>query len=354
MKRNKTDFALITVQSDRNTLQVLEATNGFFDRNKAFADKLSELLWAYRATIDLLPQTPENVISRHTFPLVESQYELECSIQLCKLGFYKHAIIALRNVLELGALSVYWDIDGKSHINIQEWVYSNESTPFQSKVITTLKKHKRIAVFDNKHNIIEQIKSLFGELSDFSHTKGLKFSGVELGKSNINTFNEESVQTWLQYTEKVVQIVIALHILQYPVGLQNIDLWSKFGINPPAGRFLEPHQADRIRKIFDEEVAEALQSISDADPEVRSLAQAINDMPDLTDEQVENQWEEHEKLLIQLNPLGYRGWQKSQKVIAKYELKTSPLAYIRTVMRWKRLKKWAKENGCYDKRKAVT
>ena len=91
-----------------------------------------------------------------------------------------------------------------------------------------------------------------------------------------------------------MKIVIALNILQYPVGLQNIDLWSKFGFNPPAGRFLDAHQADRIRKIFDEEVAEALQSISDADPEARSFAQAINDMPDLTDEQVESQWEEHE------------------------------------------------------------
>ena len=352
-KSRKSDSLLFTLQSEKNSLQVLELTNAYLNSNKEVAEKIGDILCAYRVIIDLLPQTLKNKTSGHTIPIIESEYELECSIQLCKLGYYKHAIIALRNVLELGTLSIYWDRDGNSHINIREWVSSNESTPFQSKVIKTLKKHKRIALFDNKHNILQQTTNLFRELSDFSHTKGLFYSGVDLGNSNINTFNEESVRTWFQYMERMVKIVITLHILQYPIGLQNIDLWSKFGLNPPAGGFLTPSDAVPIRRCLDSDVLETLQAISDTDPDATSIAQQINDMPDLTEEQIRAQEEEMDKRDIKMS--GYKGWWlKIQKTIAKNELKRHPGAFIRRIKRLKKLKKWAKENGCYDKRKTVT
>ena len=51
--------------------------------------------------------------------------------------------------------------------------------------------------------------------------------------------------------EKVVKVVITLHILQYPIGLQKVDLFSKFGFNPPMLGFLEPHQVDGIRQFLE-------------------------------------------------------------------------------------------------------
>ena len=249
--------------------------------NKEIWDKINEALWVYRAAFDLLPQTLENITSGHGFPINEGEYELDSSIQLCKLGFYKHAIIALRNALELGILSVYWDRDGNSHMNIPKWLSSGEPTPFRDKVTKALKKNKRIEVFDKQHNIFREIKNLYGELSDFSHTKGMHFSSLELTESNANTFNGSSVRKWLEFLERVVKVIITLHILQYPVGLQNIDLFRKYGLNPPAGGFLEQYQADSIRTFLGREVAETLQTISDADPIASYIAQQINDMPDL-------------------------------------------------------------------------
>ena len=270
-------------------------------------------------------------------------------MHLCKLGFYKHAIIALRNALELGILSVYWDIDGNSHIKIQNWLSSNQPTPYGKEVYKSLKKNNTIEEFNKKHKILEQIRDLYDELSNFIHTRGTDFSSYTLNKSNLNSFEEKSLRKWFQFFERVVKIIITLHILRYPVGLQNIDLWSKFGFNLPAGGYLEPQMVERIRRCLDSDVTETLQTISDMDPNATSIAQQINDMPDLTDEQIRAQEEKMEKQQIQLFAAGYRGWLKSQKKMYRFELKRKPLTYLRKRRSWKRLKKWAKENGCYDK-----
>ena len=230
--------SILAAQSDQNTLEVLEWTNAYLQDNEEKVNKINEILWVYRAMTDILPQTLDNATSGHVFPISESQYELESSIQLCKLGFYKHAIVALRNTLELGLLSVFWDIDGNSHINIPEWLSSNERTPFLAEVIELLKKNQRIEDFDNEHNILTEMKTLYHELSDYSHTKGLSFSSRELSRANFNRFKEESIIRWLDFMERVVKIVITIHILQYPIGLQDIDLFGKFGLNPPLGGVL--------------------------------------------------------------------------------------------------------------------
>lgn len=346
VKRSKSNVFLHTGQSDQDILEIQELTHSYLEDNQGIVKKINEVLWVYRAVIDLPPQTLENAASGHTFPISESQFELESSIQLCKLGFYKHAIIALRNVLELGLLSVYWDIDGKSHINIPEWLSSNERTPFRKEIIKVLKKNERIIVFDKEHNIFMQITELYYELSDFSHTKGVHFSAIELSRGNVNTFNRESIGKWLDFMERVVTTVITIHILQYPVGLQNIDLFSKFGFNPPAGGFLRPSDVERVRNFLDEGVVESLQTISDADPEARSISQEINSMPDKTNKEIDAQLEEREKSLIKLHPLGYQGWIRDRKKWPKIDKK----AYKIKRQRWKKLKKWAKANGCYNER----
>ncbi|MEM4391528.1 MAG: hypothetical protein QXG67_01930, partial [Candidatus Nitrosotenuis sp.] len=127
------------VNSDENILKVLKQSNDYLEANKKLYLRIDEMVWIHRSLSDLVPQTLENLGSGHIFPLLESEYELESSIELCKLGFYKHALIALRNVLELGLLSVYWDIDGKSHIDIRNWLFSIEPTPFKNTVFTKLR-----------------------------------------------------------------------------------------------------------------------------------------------------------------------------------------------------------------------
>jgi hypothetical protein len=82
-----------------------------------------------RALDVLIPATRDNLFSGNLVPIFEAERELQTSTTLARLGFYKQALSGLRSVLELGLLSVYWDANDMSHIDIQEWLAGRELTP---------------------------------------------------------------------------------------------------------------------------------------------------------------------------------------------------------------------------------
>lgn len=284
------------INSDENILQVLEQSNRYLESNKDLSFRITSLLSVFHSLEDLMPQTVEKFWSGHMFPIVEANSELENSIMLCKLGFYKHAFIALRSVLELGLLSVYWDIDGRSHVDIQKWLHSFENTPRKKTMYTKLKTNQNFRKFDDKHEIFNDIENIFKQLSNFVHTKGRSHSNMDLGNSTCNRFNENSLLKWSELVTKVAKSVTTLHILEYPVALQYTPIEQKFGINGPAGIFLEPYQVERIRQFFDKDIMETLQDISDNDPEAKSLAQWVSEQPDISEVEFQTQIEEFEKM----------------------------------------------------------
>lgn len=281
--------------SDENILQVLKKSNEYLELHPEISSQIKEILDIFHSLEDLIPQTLENVMSGHMFPLVEANSELENSIALCKFGFYKHAFMALRSVLELGLLSVYWDIDGNSHIDIQKWLCSIEDTPYKRTIFTKLKTNENFLKFDGAHKIFENMDILSKQLSNFVHTKGRHHSSMDLGNANFNRFNEKSLLKWLEYVMTVAKFVVILHLLKYPVAFQHTAAEQKFGINGPAGLFLEPIQAEKIRRFLDKDAVCTLQEISNNDPVAKSLAQWVNDQPDITDEEINAQMGEFEE-----------------------------------------------------------
>jgi len=284
------------INSDENILKVLEQSNTFLKSRNDLSSTIEEILWIFRALEDLIPQTLENFWSGHIFPLVESNSDLENSIQLCKLGFYKSAIVTLRNVLELSLLSVYWDINDNSHIDIQKWLRASEKTPFKKTVFVKLKTNQNIKTFDSKHNIFKNIDVIFKQLSNFIHTRGQYHSNQDLAKSNTNRFNEQAFLKWFELMTDVVQLVVSLHILKYPVALQHTPIEQKFGINGPVGLFLRPSDATKIRNFLDDDILKTLQEISDADLNAQSLREWVEEQPDISDDELQEQIKDFEKI----------------------------------------------------------
>src|SRR2546421_3533237 len=114
--------------------EVVASTATFFEDNPEYAQIIENYVLVFHCIFDLIPATVDNFWSGNLFPYTEAEYELHSSIYFATRGFYKHALNSLRSVLELGLLSVYWDIEDKSHIEIQEWLHSKEDTPFRKKV----------------------------------------------------------------------------------------------------------------------------------------------------------------------------------------------------------------------------
>jgi len=343
-KKKVAKNTLHLLHSDKLIMEILNASNRYLEQHAEVREKIEEYDWIFRSLFELIPETVENFWSGHVFPVTEAEYELECSIVLCKLGFYKHAIASLRNVLELGLLSVYWDIDDKSHIDIQNWLKSVESTPFRKDVFKKLKTNPNIKTLDEKQQIFEKTTALYTRLSNFSHTKGFGYSSRKLNKhrSNVNSFNEDSLKKYLDLMRGVVEIVTVFHILKYPVGLQETPIEQKFGLNGPAGGFIQPHQVKRIKRLVSKRILEDLQEISDNDSDAMAMTKWVNGRPDITEAEFLAQIEKGDKSSIEME--GFEHWLKNQKKLYKYFEKNKPGEYKEKLEYFEKLKLWAKEN----------
>lgn len=337
--------SLHLLHSDKLIMDILNASNKYLEEHVEIREKIEEYNWIFRSLFELIPETVENFWSGHVFPIAEAEYELECSIVLCKLGFYKHAITSLRNVLELGLLSVYWDIDNQSHIDIQNWFRSIESTPFRKQVFNKLKTNSNIKTFDDRHEIFKKTTDLYAELSNFSHTRGFGYSSRRLNKnlSNVNSLNKLTLNKWLELIKEVVVIVTIFHILKYPVGLQDTPIEQKFGINGPAGGFIQPHQVERIKKLISKIMLKDLQKISDSDPDAIAIAKWVNDNPDITETEFLLQIETDDKNSIKR--VGYQHWIKQQRKLYKHLRIKNPDEYKEKLEYFKKLRLWAKKNN---------
>lgn len=290
------------LQSDDTIMSVLKESNQYLDAQDEMVWKLFTTLRVFNDVGDLIPQTVERLFTNHMFPLFETGTALESSIQFCKMGFYKQAFTELRNVLELGLLSVYWELDDDGHIKMQDWLHSHERTPKMQKIIAKLTTNHNIKTFDDKHGFCDRIKTLYDELSGFTHTRGAKHSHQRLSRSNVNRFNEKSMSKYLGLLFKVVNVVVIAYVLKYPVSLQHTPLYQKFGLNSPAGGFLDVDQSEALRRFLDGDVLKTLQAISDSDDYAVRLAQWVKDRPDLTPEQEQQQMNQFYKEHPEMKP----------------------------------------------------
>ena len=188
--------------------EVVASTAKFFEDNPEYAQIIESYVLVFHSVMDLIPATVDNFWSGNLFPYTEAEYELHSSVYFATRGFYKHALNSLRSVLELGLLSVYWDIEDKSHIAIQDWLKSKKDTPYRPKIKSRLLENRNIKRFDDEGGFFTQLDDIYKKLSNFTHTKGARYSSEALSISNFNTFNEKSLKYWVQSLQKVVRLVM--------------------------------------------------------------------------------------------------------------------------------------------------
>ena len=112
------------IYKPEKSITVLKQTEDYFEKNPDTIRKIKELSWICDSIGKTVPQTTENFWSGHFFPYTESWDELQISFNLVMFGFYKQAFMSLRSGLELGLLSVYYNINDDGHLEVQSWVVS--------------------------------------------------------------------------------------------------------------------------------------------------------------------------------------------------------------------------------------
>lgn len=329
------------------SIEVYKRTELFLNNNPDLKIKVEELGWVYYGMGNVIPQTTENFWSGHFFPYTESWNELQISFNLVLFGLYKQAFMSLRSGLELGLLSVYYNINDDGHKAVQDWLNSRDSweanTPRTDKIWNIMHSNDNIKNFDDKLKLRDHFNKL-NFLHNYVHTKGYKYSNhLGIIKSNYQTFQEKLFLEWLNTYQEIVIIVTTLHLLKYPIGVIRFDWDKKVGIDNPFPVLREP-EIEKLEKLLPQEYIVEIKKIAKRDRSTQDLLTHIKELPDMTEYDVEEQIISYDKMSIECHPGGFIGWEKDQKDLIemlgyKEESKRKVLGKIKV------LRKWAMENN---------
>lgn len=332
------------IYTPEKSTEVLESTEAYFENNPDVINKIIDLKWIYQSIGKTIPHTSENLFSGHFFPFVESMQEFEISFNLALFGLYKQAFTSLRSALEVGILSVYYNINDEGHKEVQDWLKSRDTweanTPKTEKVWKILNGNRNIEIFNNKFNLRKKFDDL-AFLHNYVHTKGHKFSNqLGIPKSNYQTFEEDILLRWVEAYEKATIIVVILHMLKYPISIIEFNWHDKVGIDNPFP-VLNSHEIEEIKSYLPSEYVDEIQRISKNDSSTQELFNYIYNLPDITDEQKEQQIIDLDKSTIE-HGQGFFEWEKQE---LKFSTNYSEEEKKKVVKKIEFLKKWAIENN---------
>lgn len=298
------------------SIEVYKETEKYFETNSEIKKRIEELGWIYHTVGMIIPQNFENFWSGHYFPFIDSWEELQVSVTQICFGLYKQAFVSLRSGLELGMLSVYFNINDDGHNAVKEWLQAKDKkeadTPFAKTIWKILLQNDNIRKFNEKHDI-ETVHKNLGYLHNYVHTKGAKHSNrMGLLKSNSQTFEAKLISKWLASYADIISLVSTLHLLKYPISVVRFDYSKKFGIDIPSFGGLEEYNIDKIASILPDNYLEDIELIAKEDPTTQETIQEISAFPDMTEEQVEEQIINLEKMSIE-NGEGFTQWLENQE-----------------------------------------
>src|SRR5690606_27430024 len=140
-------------------------------------------------------------------------------------------------------------------------------------------------------------------------------------------------------------LVSTLHLLKYPISVIRFDYSKKFGIDIPSFGGLEEYNINRIASILPENYLDDIETIAKEDPTTQETIQEISSFPDMTDEQVEEQIINLEKMSIE-NGEGFIKWLENQEKLLKSFGQGESDEKMKT--RIEILRQWATENDLLE------
>ena len=236
--------------------------------------------------------TREFLLGRE-LPIVESFHDLDASIELVKLGFYKQAVASLRMALDNGLLSAYWNALGYETPEFKRWISSKENSPRKdSSFWRPIRRLSGVDEFYGRFCFENSIKDLSQQLNDHIHTKGFRYSVTGEFQRKIRNRNENiDCDNWYRMFVATTRIIVTLQLLVKPklgIVVPDAFLLRKFGSHDqmPFCGVLFGDFSDRIKLCIGEDEYGTISTIAHTRPEVSKVWQYLKECPDLRDDEI--------------------------------------------------------------------
>lgn len=198
-----------------NSISIYKRTLEYERENNLTSSNTEALTSVFLISQNLPLTEVSDIFSGFNFSLLECYEELESSLELIRLGFFKQSMMSLRAALDIGLLSIYWNLVGKESSEFKAWLNSKLDTPYKNlKFWNTLLLNEKIKIFNEKFDLFNEIQKI--DLSNFIHTKGKKYSNQQKFKFYNIKHNFQEYNLWLSNFQNVVKYIEILHLLLFP------------------------------------------------------------------------------------------------------------------------------------------
>lgn len=169
--------------------------------------------------------------------------DLRASIYLLLGGYYRQAILCLRNWLEMRLLGVYYGFVSRNEKEYAEWKEGKVEGPFGRTLIRRLFSLAEFRSFDERLGLRAHLETLYSELSAFTHGGGLERYSLQSETDNVPRFNRESVELWFEFALRVFGEIVICFLIAY---------------NKNAFSCLEGNEIETVRSLLPSEYKEEL------------------------------------------------------------------------------------------------
>jgi nitrate reductase NapAB chaperone NapD len=146
---------------------------------------------------------------------VDFPSDLRASIYLLLGGYYRQAILCLRNWLEMRLTGIYFGFINLNRRHYREWKKGKKRAPIGRDLIKKLFSRAEFHKVDKKFQLRERLGSLHGELSAFTHGAILEKYNLQSETDNVPRFNPQSVDIWCDFVVRVLRELVFCYFLAY-------------------------------------------------------------------------------------------------------------------------------------------
>lgn len=212
----------------------------------------------------------------------ESKYVLIESILSGLNGLHIASKQLLRGFLEFNLLQNYFNnIIFKEHsFRVFNQYLKNKQTPNYNTILQNAIPQDEFCR-PLKKRIQVELKNLSERFSHaYEPSMSPKSNGIFIPESSF-----DSLYFWV-HTSVVLDIVIWLYCVNYPMLFHPVDTIRKFGFGGPVGSFITISNASIIQKVLSDDDYELFKGYSKDKQVVKDLMSFYNQQPDLTEEEI--------------------------------------------------------------------
>jgi hypothetical protein len=141
--------------------------------------------------------------------------DLRAAFYLLLGGYYRPALLSLRNWLEMRLLGVCFGRIELDRENYRKWKLGNLEAPFGRGLVHRLFARAEFRKVDAQFQVRKRLEGLYSDLSAFTHGAGLEKYALQKDTDNVPRYNRASVRLWLKMFDRTFAEVAFWLFLAY-------------------------------------------------------------------------------------------------------------------------------------------